>query len=127
MNYIKKICLRILLSKEVRRAIWESLVYQKNDSIERGDFDETVRIKIVMEKLNPILGIQKMKFTRKEVKAVIEKIHDENLNVSCILVNKVIKDEKKVKETDSFKHRDKDDGVNYEEEKICEEKSNEGE
>lgn len=89
MKSIKRVILSLLLSKNERVMIWNSLWFSNHTYRRRGNVDGAVAVQIVMNELENVLGVTKQKFTNEEVQKIVNDVIEEAVKKSGSIISKV--------------------------------------
>lgn len=89
MKRIKRVILSLLLSKNERVTIWNSLWFSNHTYRRRGNVDGAVAVQIVMNNLEHVLGVTKQKFTHEEVQKIVNDTIEEAVKKSGSIISKV--------------------------------------
>ena len=89
MKRIKRVILSLLLSKNERVTIWNSLQFSNHTYRRRGNVDGAVAVQIVMNNLEHVLGVTKQKFTHEEVQKIVNDTIEEAVKKSGSIISKV--------------------------------------
>lgn len=134
MKRIKRVILSLLLSKNERVMLWNSLWFSNHTYRRRGNVDGAAAVQIVMNNLEHVLGVTKQKFTHEEVQKIVNDTIEEAVKKSGSIISKVAEESGESKDTESSEKteeqapktsepvseaerlRAEDDGVNYEKE-----------
>ena len=89
MKSIKRVILSLLLSKNERVMLWNSLWFSNHTYRRRGNVDGAVAVQIVMNNLEHVLGVTKQKFTHEEVQKIVNDAIEEAVKKSGSIISKV--------------------------------------
>lgn len=89
MKRIKRVILSLLLSKNERVMLWNSLWFSNHTYRRRGDVDGAAAVQIVMNNLEHVLGVTKQKFTHEEVQKIVNDTIEEAVKKSGSIISKV--------------------------------------
>ena len=89
MKRIKRVILSLLLSKNERVMLWNSLWFSNHTYRRRGDVDGAAAVQIVMNNLEHVLGVTKQKFTYEEVQKIVNDTIEEAVKKSGSIISKV--------------------------------------
>lgn len=89
MKRIKRVILSLLLSKNERVMLWNSLWFSNHTYRRRGNVDGAAAVQIVMNNLEHVLGVTKQKFTHEEVQKIVNDTIEEAVKKSGSIVSKV--------------------------------------
>lgn len=88
MKRIKRVILSLLLSKNERVVLWNSLWFSNHTYRRRGNVDGAAAVQIVMNNLEHVLGVTKQKFTHEEVQKIINDTIEEAVKKSGSIISK---------------------------------------
>ena len=89
MKRIKRVILSLLLSKNERVMLWNSLWFSNHTYRRRGNVDGAAAVQIVMNNLEHVLGVTKQKFTNEEVQKIVNDTIEEAVKKSGSIISKV--------------------------------------
>ena len=89
MKRIKRVILSLLLSKNERVMLWNSLWFSNHTYRRRGNVDGAAAVQIVMNNLEHVLGVTKQKFTHEEVQKIVNDTIEEAVKKSGSIISKV--------------------------------------
>lgn len=89
MKRIKRVFLSLLLSKNERVMLWNSLWFSNHTYRRRGNVDGAAAVQIVMNNLEHVLGVTKQKFTHEEVQKIVNDTIEEAVKKSGSIISKV--------------------------------------
>jgi hypothetical protein len=89
MKRIKRVILSLLLSKNERVMLWNSLWFSNHTYRRRGDVDGAAAVQIVINNLEHVLGVTKQKFTHEEVQKIVNDTIEEAVKKSGSIISKV--------------------------------------
>jgi len=89
MKRIKRVILSLLLSKNERVTLWNSLWFSNHTYRRRGNVDGAAAVQIVMNNLEHVLGVTKQKFTHEEVQKIVNDTIEEAVKKSGSIISKV--------------------------------------
>lgn len=89
MKRIKRVILSLLLSKNERVMLWNSLWFSNHTYRRRGNVDGAAAVQIVMNNLEHVLGVTKQKFTHEEVQKIVNDTIEEAVKESGSIISKV--------------------------------------
>ena len=89
MKRIKRVILSLLLSKNERVMLWNSLWFSNHTYRRRGNVDGAAAVQIVMNNLEHVLGVTKQKFTHEEVQKIVNDTIEEAVKKSDSIISKV--------------------------------------
>lgn len=106
MKRIKRVILSLLLSKNERVMLWNSLWFSNYTYRRRGDVDGAAAVQIVMNNLKHILGVTKQKFAHEESGESKDTESSEKTEEQAPKTSDSVSEAERL--------RAEDDGVNYE-------------
>ena len=89
MKRIKRVILSLLLSKNERVILWNSLWFSNHTYRRRGNVDGAAAVQIVMNNLEHVLGVTKQKFTHEEVQKIVNDTIEEAVKKSGSIISNV--------------------------------------
>lgn len=89
MKNVKRFILSLILSKNERVVIWNSLWFSNHTYRRRGNVDGAASVQVVMNRLEKIIGVTKQTFTHGEVRKIVKDVIKEAAKQQNTVIGKV--------------------------------------
>lgn len=90
MKKIKKILLSMILSKQERVIIWNTLWFSNYTYRRRGDVDGAAAVQIVMNSTEYVLGVNKKNFTKEEVDQIVKDVLEASNKATSDVIGNIV-------------------------------------
>ena len=92
MKAIKRLFLKMILSKNQREVIWNAILCSEYKYKQHGDTENAIRVGVVKEEVKKIFYSPKTKYTAKEVDKIVASAIGRNLDCVSDLIQKRVKE-----------------------------------
>lgn len=110
MKALKRFALKVLLNKEQRNVILDSVAYSEYKYRTHGDVDNAIRVGVIRKELQDVITVPEPKFTKTQVDYIVKRrlcdfvewLQHQGKKATCITVGTAVEKE----ECDKCKHCD---------------------